>query len=181
MAMALAIEMAMATHNTPTGRALAAALGLSPSRITRLRQMGMPATSIEAAQAWVRAHIRPRAPTTSTTSTTSTTAKPTRPGDSDVEDFQAARTRRETAEASLAEMRLQEQDGELIRLNAVRNAWATRLTAVRDALLQMPSRIAPMLAAESSIERCAVIVDTELRQVLIDITTDGAAGTTGRG
>ena len=163
----------MAESTKITRRVLAQALGVSLTRITHMRHQGMPATSVEAARAWVREHVRPRTPTTSTTSTT---AKPASPGDPDAEDFQAARTRREIAEASLAQLKLQELDGELIRLSAVRSAWATRLTAVRDALLQIPARIAPMLAAESSIERCAVIVDTELRQVLIDITTDGAAG-----
>nr|MBA4203119.1 hypothetical protein [Ralstonia sp.] len=126
-----------------------------------MRQQGMPNSSIEDAKAWVRDNVRPRTPGI---------------GETGSEDFQAARTRRETAEASLAELKLQEQEGELIRLDAVRNAWATRLTAVRDALLQIPARIAPVVAAESSIEGCAIAIDTELRRVMIDITTDGAAG-----
>lgn len=167
----------MKNRTTPTGRELAAALGVDPARITRMAQQGMPKTSIEAARAWVRANVRPRTP--------ASPARPARSPDSpdspDSEDFQAARTRRETAEASLAQLKLQEQEGELIRLDAVRNAWATRLTAVRDALLQIPARIAPVVAAESSIEGCAIAIDTELRRVMIDITTDGAAGATGRG
>ncbi|MBA4282433.1 hypothetical protein, partial [Ralstonia sp.] len=139
----------------------AEALGVSLPRVTHMRQQGMPNSSIEDAKAWVRDNVRPRTPGI---------------GETGSEDFQAARTRRETAEASLAQLKLQEQEGELIRLDAVRNAWATRLTAVRDALLQIPARIAPVVAAESSIEGCAIAIDTELRRVMIDITTDGAAG-----
>ena len=151
----------MRDRTTVTRAKLAEALGVSLPRVTHMRQQGMPNSSIEDAKAWVRDNVRPRTPGI---------------GETGSEDFQAARTRRETAEASLAQLKLQEQEGELIRLDAVRNAWATRLTAVRDALLQIPARIAPVVAAESSIERCAIIIDTELRRVLIDITTDGAAG-----
>ena len=156
----------MNAQGTVTRAKLAEALGVSLPRVTHMRQQGMPNSSIEDAKAWVRDNVRPRTPGI---------------GETGSEDFQAARTRRETAEASLAQLKLQEQEGELIRLDAVRNAWATRLTAVRDALLQIPARIAPVVAAESSIEGCAIAIDTELRRVLIDITTDGAAGATGRG
>lgn len=151
----------MNAQGTVTRAKLAEALGVSLPRITHMRKQGMPNTSIEAAKEWVRNNVRPRTPGI---------------GETGSEDFQAARTRRETAEASLAQLKLQEQEGELIRLDAVRNAWATRLTAVRDALLQIPARIAPVVAAESSIEGCAIAIDTELRRVMIDITTDGAAG-----
>ncbi|WP_287278497.1 hypothetical protein [Ralstonia sp.] len=151
----------MRDRTTVTRAKLAEALGVSLPRVTHMRQQGMPNSSIEDAKAWVRDNVRPRTPGI---------------GETGSEDFQAARTRRETAEASLAELKLQEQEGELIRLDAVRNAWATRLTAVRDALLQIPARIAPVVAAESSIEGCAIAIDTELRRVMIDITTDGAAG-----
>ena len=151
----------MRDRTTVTRAKLAEALGVSLPRVTHMRQQGMPNSSIEDAKAWVRDNVRPRTPGI---------------GETGSEDFQAARTRRETAEASIAQLKLQEQSGELIRLDAVRYAWALRLTAVRDALLQIPARIAPVVAAESSIERCAIIIDTELRRVLIDITTDGAAG-----
>lgn len=151
----------MRDRTTVTRAKLAEALGVSLPRVTHMRQQGMPNSSIEDAKAWVRDNVRPRTPGI---------------GETGSEDFQAARTRRETAEASLAQLKLQEQEGELIRLDAVRNAWATRLTAVRDALLQIPARIAPVVAAESSIEGCAIAIDTELRRVMIDITTDGAAG-----
>jgi hypothetical protein len=59
------------------------------------------------------------------------------------------RTRREAAEAQAAEMRLREQAGELVRADAVRHAHAHRLAGLREALLQIPARLAPVLAAET--------------------------------
>lgn len=43
----------------PTGRQIAAALGVSPGRVSQLRKEGMPVESIEAAWAWVRRRIDP--------------------------------------------------------------------------------------------------------------------------
>ena len=40
------------SNKKPTQAALAAALGLSPGRITGLKRHGMPTYSVEAARAW---------------------------------------------------------------------------------------------------------------------------------
>lgn len=81
-------------------------------------------------------------------------------------DYWEARSRREAAEAAIAEMKEAEMRGTLIRADAVRAAWASQLTAVRDALLQIPSRLAPVLAAESEMERVNELLEAELRQAL---------------
>jgi len=87
------------------------------------------------------------------------------------EDHQMARTRREIAEANLAEMREAEERGKLIRVDAVRSAWAAKITGARDALLQIPSRIAPVLAAESDLVAITALLEAELRQALGDLST----------
>lgn len=82
------------------------------------------------------------------------------------EDYWDARSRRETAEAAIAEMKEAEMRGSLIRVDAARSAWAGKVTSARDALLQIPSRLAPVLAAESDMEKVAELIEGELRQAL---------------
>ncbi len=90
------------------------------------------------------------------------------------DDYWASRARRESAEASIAEMKRAEMEGLLLRADAVRSAWARRIATARDALLQIPSRMAPLLAAESSMDRVAELLELELRQALAELS--GATG-----
>lgn len=90
------------------------------------------------------------------------------------EDYWASRARREAAEAAIAEMKRDELEGHLIRADAIRAAWARRIATARDALLQIPARLAPLLAAEPSMERVAELLEVELRQALADLS--GATG-----
>ena len=88
--------------------------------------------------------------------------------------YEEARRRRETAEANLAEMKQAEMSGVLIRTDAVRSAWAAKITGARDALLQIPSRIAPILAAETDLVRVTALLEDELRQALAELSTVSA-------
>ena len=63
----------------------------------------------------------------------------------------------------------------LIRIDAVRAAWAKRITLARDALLQIPHRLAPVLAAESDMERVSQLLEDELRQVLDELSRGAEA------
>lgn len=86
--------------------------------------------------------------------------------------YEEARRRRETAEANLAEMKQAEMQGTLIRADAVRSAWAAKITGARDALLQIPSRIAPVLAAETDLVRVTALLEAELRQALAELSAE---------
>ena len=88
--------------------------------------------------------------------------------------YEEARRRRETAEANLAEMKQAEMQGALIRTDAVRSAWAAKITGARDALLQIPSRIAPVLAAETDLVRVTALLEDELRQALAELSSEAA-------
>jgi hypothetical protein len=92
------------------------------------------------------------------------------PPEGKADDYWDARSRRETAEAAIAEMKEAEMRGLLIRADAVRSALATRISGTRDALLQIPSRLAPVLAAESDMERVIEILEAELRQALSQLS-----------
>lgn len=86
--------------------------------------------------------------------------------------YEEARRRRETAEANLAEMKQAEMEGKLILADAVRSAWAAKITGARDALLQIPSRIAPVLAAETDLVRVTALLEDELRQALAELSSE---------
>lgn len=91
-------------------------------------------------------------------------------GESKTDDYWDARSRRETAEAAIAEMKEAEMRGTLIRADSVRTAWANKISAARDALLQIPYRLAPVLAAEGELERIAELLEAELRQALLQLS-----------
>ncbi|MGB3068453.1 MAG: hypothetical protein WBC18_07895 [Ottowia sp.] len=86
-------------------------------------------------------------------------------------DYWVNRARREAAEADLAEMRREEQAGRLISVEAVRSALATVLAATRDSLLQIPARVAPVLAAESDPAKVHDLVEQELHQALTQLAS----------
>jgi phage terminase Nu1 subunit (DNA packaging protein) len=90
-----------------------------------------------------------------------------------------ARGRRETAEAAIAEMKEAEMRGTLIRADAVRSAWAGRITGARDALLQIPGRLAPVLAAETDLDRVVELLEAELRQALLQLSAAPAGEVAG--
>ncbi len=85
--------------------------------------------------------------------------------------FDEARTRREVADANLSELKEAELRGAVIRADAMRSAWAAKVATVRDALLQIPSRLAPVLAAESDLIVVTAKLETELRQALSELST----------
>ena len=88
--------------------------------------------------------------------------------------YEEARRRRETAEANLAEMKQAEMQGTLIRADAVRAAWAAKITSARDALLQIPSRVAPVLAACTDLVEVTALLEAELRQALADLSAEAS-------
>ena len=95
--------------------------------------------------------------------------------DEDGDDgYWVSKARREKAEADLAELKLSEQRGELVRAADVRAAQARRLAALRESLLQLPARLAPVLAAEVDAARCHDTLQAELH-ALLEQMTEGVA------
>ena len=158
---------------------LATLLDISPAMVSRLAKRGMPTDTLERAERWRRRHLEPgrvkgaRLDQPSGPKPTPAT-RPSRAagdpandapqgGDPDAADPNAseptdeahhqARTRREIAEANMAEMREAELRGELIQVAAVRAVFGAALSATRDRLLSIPDRLAPVLAAESTPQR----------------------------
>lgn len=86
--------------------------------------------------------------------------------------YEAARRVREEAEAQLAVLRLQEQRGELIRVDAVRHAVARRLSTLRERFLGIPDRVATGLAATTDPVAVHQILEDEIRGAL-SLVADG--------
>jgi phage terminase Nu1 subunit (DNA packaging protein) len=91
--------------------------------------------------------------------------------------FAKAKAVRETFQAKLAQLEYEEKSGKLISTEKVRIAQFTQGQLIREAVLNMPDRIAAQLAAELGREISAHVVrtvmDTELRNILIEVAKFG--------
>lgn len=146
--------------------ALATALGLAKSRVTALKKLGMPVSSVEEAQAWRSAHqsiARRKRPADAAGASAAAEPESAAPGR---QAFDLARTRREIAEANLSELREGELRGELIRLPVVEAVWAQALAATREHLLQVRARLAPLIAHESDPFKVEQLLDAAHSEAL---------------
>jgi len=82
------------------------------------------------------------------------------------DNYWDSRSRREAAEAELAEIELAEKNGQVIRIKAVESAWSQSLAATREHLLQVRARLAPLLANESDPFKIEQLLDEEHSQAL---------------
>ncbi|MGH6625157.1 MAG: hypothetical protein ACRECD_01195 [Burkholderiaceae bacterium] len=80
--------------------------------------------------------------------------------------YHVAKTLREAAEAQIARLKLAEMQGELIRVAAVKSTLATVFATTRDALLQIPARLAPLLAADTDPASVQNTLHAEIHQAL---------------
>lgn len=155
-------------------QAIAAALGKSPAWVTKYKQRGMPVHDAAAAREWCAGNLRAKAPATGRVN--ANPAKPP-PRDPEVppaegldavgaEDYGKWRARREAMAAQQAEIDLAKMRGELVPAAAVRAEFAKALAAIRESLLTLPGRMAPVLAAESDARRVQTLLDTEIRASL---------------
>lgn len=144
-----------------TGKELAQALGISAAMVSKLKDRGMPTESVDAARRWRDVYLQPgrvkgiRADTIGsigsigTGATSAAAPAAAAQARADAPSYLASKARREEAEAQLAELRLREVQGDLVRVAAVRAAMGGRLATLRDSLLQIPPRVVPILAAET--------------------------------
>ncbi|GAB7128763.1 hypothetical protein JCM19000A_32710 [Silvimonas sp. JCM 19000] len=84
-------------------------------------------------------------------------------------DFQAARAKKETHLAGIAELEERKQLRQLVELSKVQLALTDNAAAMRAALERLPDRIAPVLAAESDPRRIYQLLDDEIGLVLDEL------------
>lgn len=133
--------------------AIGRAMNLSPAAMTKLKKQGMPVHSVEAALAWrtARQNIAQRkpipAPVLELVQPTAPPRHEPAPPRTNDETHDQARTRREIAEANLAELKLRELRGALVRISDVKADNAKLLVSLRETFLQLPARVVPLLVA----------------------------------
>jgi hypothetical protein len=137
--------------------ALGRALGLSAPSVTKLKKLGMPVDSIESAREWRerRLNIAQRKPEPGPERFR---PPPREAGSERDETRDEARTRRE--------MLAKQEAGELVFAAEVRAEFAKAVAAVRDSLLNLPGRLAPVVAAEADPRLVQSILDAEIRAAL---------------
>ena len=82
--------------------------------------------------------------------------------------FAQSRAIREAYNARLAKLSYEEKSGNLVKTDMVKVAWFNTLRVLRDRVLNMPDRMAPLLSAESDQKAIRDLLDKELRQILSD-------------
>lgn len=81
-------------------------------------------------------------------------------------DYWDAKTRRETAEASIAKLKEAELRGDLVRRALVEREFAARLVALRESLKVLADRLSAQVAAEPDALRCRQLLRDEHRLAL---------------
>lgn len=77
-----------------------------------------------------------------------------------------ARRRKEVALAGLRELELSQKAGKLIRADRARDAWAKIAGAIKAAVLRMPDKLAPQLAAATDTREARALLLAECEAVL---------------
>lgn len=90
-------------------------------------------------------------------------------GERDSNAYWDARTRREVAEAALAERKLEELSGRLVKREAVERAAFEAGRLLRDMVLTVPTKLAAELAAVSDPREIEQRIRAELRTVLDEL------------
>ena len=79
-----------------------------------------------------------------------------------------AGTIKEAYNARLAKLAYEEKSGALVKTDSVKVAWFNTLRVVRDRALNLPDRLAPLLATESDPKIVRDLLEEELRIILND-------------
>ena len=156
--------------------AIGRALGLSSAAIVKLKKQGMPVDSVESAQAWRqnRQSIAKRKPVPAGTQVVGgdtfhamIRAQQVQDDGSELpESHDQAKTRREIAEANLAELREGELSRELVRKADVDRASYEAARALRDGLANCSKRLGATVAVMTTPEECAAAIEREHRTLL---------------
>lgn len=85
-------------------------------------------------------------------------------------DYQEAKTRKEVANARLAEMEVERESGKLVEAAMVSSALADAGATLRSTLSNLPAIVAPMLATLSDETQIRLVLDEHIEQALSDLS-----------
>jgi phage terminase Nu1 subunit (DNA packaging protein) len=170
-----------------TESGLARQLGVSRQAVHELVKRGVLSKDkdglidFELAKHALMNRVRPSGKTTASLqepATPAATQTPETSTEPEITSYHVAKTLREAAEAQIARLKLAEMQGDVIQVSAVRATWSARIASARDALLQIPSRLAPVLAAETDLAAVTLLLEDEIRQALAELSREEPARTT---
>lgn len=84
--------------------------------------------------------------------------------------YDEARTRKLNAEAEIAEIELEKIKGSLVIAADVVTAWENVLGAMKGKLLSLPTKAAPIVAAETDAGGCQQILESILSEALEELS-----------
>lgn len=82
--------------------------------------------------------------------------------------YAQSRAIKEAYHARLAKLSYEEKSGSLIKIDAVKVSWFNILRVMRDRVLNLPDRLAPVLAAETDPKKVRDLLEEDLRLILND-------------
>lgn len=82
--------------------------------------------------------------------------------------YAQSRAIKEAYLARLAKLEYEEKSGAVVRADNVKVAWFNILRVLRDRILNLPDRLAPLLAAETDPKKIREFLDSELRKIMTD-------------
>ncbi len=84
-------------------------------------------------------------------------------------NYDKSRARKVAAEADLAETKLAEMRGELVRASDVAKAWEGTLGAMKAKMISIPSKAAPIVASESEASICQETLELLVNEALEEL------------
>lgn len=83
-----------------------------------------------------------------------------------------ARKQKYIADTELRNIEIAERKRELIQVDEAVVIWARLTDAMKRQFLALPVKLAPIVAAESNIQNCKQILETEISNVLSELSTN---------
>lgn len=154
----------------PSQKEIGVVLGVSAPRVTQLKAMGMPVSSIDLAAAWYRENVDQRLSPKLTPSPVPPAAEETMADViAEAYDIHRARAKREHHEANIAALKERQILGELVEAARVKRAVTTWAAMARAAFEKIPDKVAERVAAEADAQQCHALLTAEIDLVLADL------------
>ncbi len=90
--------------------------------------------------------------------------------DSAFRDYNKAKASRERVRLEREQMELAARKLELISATEVKDALGRMISSARSAILLLPAKLAPRVASMSDVREIQVVIDTEMRELLTELS-----------